>query len=388
MSALFRESSVQETLKKYSKQPVDTLKIASALSKLWNPQERLWISEWIALAPKITEKFAVNTTLLCDRLALEQSTARDIGTWKSKLWPANSRMLDLCCGMGGDSLFLPESISVTGIDLDPFRCEMYAINTQQVGTSRNAVLANALDAPIKADFFQIDPARRTKIGDNQRKSMEMTPSIAEIMTILPQFHGAMLKLPPGFPVDELPPNSSRIYIGSHNDCRECLVLLGSLATQNTGEISAVCMPNGEMISASFEQVETTKLPSQPLGKFLIEPNPTLVRSHLFPIWARDHGMWQIDSQIAYLSCDVVPPASPWFSSFRVIDSCTLNTGKVKQMFKLHGIKPTTLKKRGIEVDPVEELRKLKPESGIPGTLFYTRIQNEKMAILTLPQRIE
>lgn len=384
MRLVFQDASVQELLQKYSKEPANALKIATQLSTKWNQQERLWISEWISLAPKIAEKFQISEPLLCDRLALEQSTGKDIGTWKTQLWPKGSKLLDLCCGMGGDSFFLSSDIQIEGVDLDPLRCAMFETNTAVFGKARKAKLGNALDPAWSGDFFQIDPARRSTLGGNQRRIADLTPNLTEILHILPRFQGALLKLPPGFPTEDLPEDSNRSYLGSRNDCRECLVSLGNLSPER-GMIQAVCLPEGLLVSAHRESVEAIRLEVSPLGAYLVEPNPVLVRSHLFPILAQPLGMWQIDSQIAYLSCDASPEPSPWWSVFPVVDYCSLSTSKIRQMLKKHGIEPMTLKKRGVEVEPAEELRRLKAEKGVPGVLFYTRIRNEKVAILTLAQ---
>ena len=75
-------------------------------------------------------------------------TAQDIGRWKAKLWPcgndatsdatenatgADAEVHDLCCGMGGDSFYLPAGLKVTGVDLDKNRLAMYSHNMQAFG---------------------------------------------------------------------------------------------------------------------------------------------------------------------------------------------------------------------------------------------------------------
>lgn len=384
MEQIFHEPSIQELLRKYTKATPDPLKIANALQNSRTPQERIWITEWASLASKTYEKLRNPAPLLCDRLALEQSTAHDLSSWKAALWPRGSRILDLCCGMGGDSFWIPPDTEIRGIDLDPLRCAMYRTNTAIFGRPREACCENALSPSLHADFFQIDPARRASLQGNQRRIADLTPNWPEIQSILPRFQGALLKLPPGFPIDELPKNTSLTYAGSQNDCRECLVGFGALAPE-PGKVRALCLPDGLEFSAHHETIESLRLPVGDLGKFLCEPNPTLVRSHLFPAFAQPLGLWQIDSRIAYLTGDTLPAVTPWLNSFRVIDSCPLGTERVRTMLKFHGMKPITLKKRGVEVEPAEELRRFKAETGYPGVLFYTRVMDQKVAILTLPQ---
>ena len=380
-SNLFHLDEVQGFLGKCSKELPDPLKLSRLLAK-WPSEERRWITEWATLLPRISTKFGLETPLLCDRLALEQATARDISTWKSKLWPRGAKVLDLCCGMGGDSMFLSAEVDVFGVDLDPMRLAMFQANTALAGKPRQAVLGNALAPPVKGDFMQIDPARRSDLQGNQRRTADLQPSWSEITGILPSFSGAAIKLPPGFPLESIPPHFSIVYLGSRHDCRECLVTHGSL-TGTEPMVTAVNLPSEEVFSAPRQAVEMFRLPVKAPGKFLLEPHAPVLRSHLFPILAAPHGLWSMDEQIAYLSGDLVPVHNNWFTAFPILDHCPLGHERVRQMLKTHGIQPITLKKRGVEVDPTSELRSLQGLGSRPGILFYTRVQNEKTAILTL-----
>jgi len=380
MLDLYQNPEVQSRLEKYNKQPLDLLKLSSVLAKQFSAEERHWIADWIELAPKVFTKFGV-ASLLCDRLALEQSTAQDLGRWKANLWQHGAGVLDLCCGMGGDSMFLPTAVSVCGVDLDPLRIAMYKANTKILGCAREAYVGNALQPPCSADFFQIDPARRSDLSGNQRRLVNLTPNWSEVSTLSKKFLGGLVKLPPSFPLSELPEQAALTYLGTSGDCRECLVGLGSMASTM---VQAIEVSSGARFAAERAEVDTARLEVQNVGQFLIEPSPTLVRSHLFPLWAAPYSLWQIDPSIAYLSGDQEVPANPWCTCYRVLDACPLGTERVKAMLKKHGIRPMTLKKRGVEVEPAVELKRLKINEGIPGILFYTRIQNEKFAILTLP----
>lgn len=382
MRKLFQSAHVQELWTEYSKGGFDALRLQQRLGKEFSSQDRLHISEWLSLAPKVAHKFQ-SGALLCDRLAYEQSTGKSLALWKASLWPNDCSMADLCCGMGGDSLFLPSTVQVIGVDLDPFRIAMFKENTLRLGTSRGTLIGNALHKTNHCDFFQIDPARRSRMGQNQRKMDEIQPSWPEIQSMSSFYAGGMIKLPPAFPLDAIAKDAEILYVGEYDDCKECLVLQGQLA-HNPGRIRAVVLPGYEY-SALRSEVESFSLPVMPLGKYLIEPNPVLVRSHLFPLWAKEFGFWQIDHQIAYLSGDTIPEASPWFHAYEIVDSCPLGTQRVRSLLKKHGLEPMTLKKRGVEVDVEAELRMLRKEKGKASTLVYTRISGIKMALLTLPQ---
>jgi len=343
----------------------DLLKLSNLLSKKYNQQERRAIIHYLEILPKIRKKFCLqNIDLICDRLAFEQATAKDISAYKANMWPSGAQIADLCCGMGGDSFWLPSGIVANGVDIAPERVLMFNENMERLNLPHKAILQNALEAS-SGDFFCIDPARRKGLN----------PSFESVLEISKKFKGGMVKLPPAYPENELPKESDVLYLGDSNDCRECLMLTGVFGK---GMIRAATI--------SFEwqcekkELQNISLEVKKLGNFILEPIPVLVRSHLFLSEAKKYGFWQIDSTLAYLSCDDYVEC-PGFVAYKVVDQSSLSN--VKVMLKKHNIGKITLKKRGVEVVPEEEIRRLSPKGESEGVLFYTRVLGEKRAVLAI-----
>ncbi len=448
----------------------DVLRLSTYLSKKFSNEDRASIMDYLALVPKFREKFALKAEkrevkfLLCDKLALEQSTAFDIGSWKAGLWPSGDEakgksVHDLCCGMGGDSFYLPKELNVIGVDLDENRLEMYRYNSgvmrgentnaendesqrtilgdvreiarlndcgeAKAETTADATAETTADATIdatvgatkqaaKADYFTIDPARRALEGENQRDLRNLTPTLEEVIEISKHYKGGMAKLPPGYPINELPSDTEIIYIGGHADCRECLVLFGELAKHKatvravmvtkTGETQAEwSAPRAERNYEIEEQIQQKleendsldgcdrtyrtaasymDLPLGDVSNYISEPTATLLRSHLFGMVAQSISpdAHLISEGIAYVSSEK-PLPSPGFSTFKIIDQCEIATAVVRNMLKLHDAGKITLKLRGVKLDPDAEIKRLKPKGKREATLFYTRVKGEKTAIL-------
>jgi len=362
----------------------DVLKLAEKLSKSPFADLRGPILDYISLVPKYRKKFGTEAFLACDKLALEQSTASDIGIFKARLFEKATSIDDLCCGMGGDSFFLNKNIPVRGVDLSEERVAMYRFNTQALGAPREAILADIRTLEKRNAFFTVDPARRAKEGDNQRNFSELTPTFAEVLALSKLYKGGMAKLPPGYPTDEFPAESEVIYLGAKNDCRECLVLFGELA-QNPGKTRAVAIDSsGNVHSWISSDASSTKkeLPIGKLSAYIAEPIPVLVRSHLFAEVAQKSapGAHLISSGIAYAASD--SPLDPEaFHNFRILGSAPLSTGKVKKLLRDFDIGKLTLKKRGVEIVPEAEIKRLSPKGKREAILFYTRVLGEKTAIL-------
>lgn len=461
---LLASDSVQGFIEEALTRKWDALQVSTALQKAgYSNEERAAIMDYMALVPKFREKFCAtehiakvgaarnftnNETargmfLLCDKLALEQSTAQDIGRWKAKLWPcgndatsdatenatgAGAEVHDLCCGMGGDSFYLPAGLKVTGVDLDENRLAMYSHNMQAFGKAaetlnkdvREVARENGAKMPAsagmtKTDYFTIDPARRAIEGENQRDLKNLTPTLEEVVEISRHYRGGMAKLPPGYPPAEIPDGTEILYLGGHSDCRECLVLFGELAKHLDTVRAIIVGKAGETLAEwtrrrdrsletldddlqekldrndSLEGKDRTyrtatsrsDLPLGEIGKYIAEPAPVLIRSHLFnaAALAHDPDAHLISEGIAYVSSDKPLPA-PGFSCYEVLAHTEIATGAVRSMLKEHDIGKITLKLRGVKLDPDAETKRLKPKGKSSAILFYTRARGEKVAILT------
>lgn len=441
---LLASDTVQGFIEEALTRKWDALQVSTALQKTgYSNEERAAIMDYMALVPKFREKFANNETargmfLLCDKLALEQSTAQDIGRWKAKLWPcgndatenatgAGAEVHDLCCGMGGDSFYLPAGLKVTGVDLDENRLAMYSHNMQAFGKAaetlnkdvREVARENGAKMPASAgmtkmDYFTIDPARRALEGENQRDLKNLTPTLEEVIEISRHYRGGMAKLPPGYPPAEIPDGTEILYLGGHSDCRECLVLFGELAKHPDTVRAVIVGKAGEILAEwtrrrdrsletldddlqekldrndSLEGKDRTyrtatsrsDLPLGEIGKYIAEPAPVLIRSHLFnaAALAHDPDAHLISEGIAYVSSDNPLPA-PGFACYEVLAHTEIATGAVRSMLKEHDIGKITLKLRGVKLDPDAETKRLKPKGKNSAILFYTRARGEKTAIL-------
>ncbi len=450
---LLTSAKVQDFIELATKKKMDALQVSTHLAKEFSNEDRAAIMDYMALVPKFRDKFFAENSiksaknapasfLLCDKLALEQSTAQDIGRWKSTLWERarqanrsgeNSETApivhDLCCGMGGDSFYLPKDFLTIGVDLDENRLEMYRYNSKVMRDSDDhTILADVREiakqndsesvtlALPKADYFTIDPARRAIEGENQRDLRNLTPTFEEVIEISKHYKGGMAKIPPGYPISEIPRGTEILYIGSRTDCRECLVLFGELA-QSPDHVRAVMVDKTGNAIAEWSEIRDEKrearneseqsqydhnyelegrdrvyttassesdLPLGSVSKFISEPSPVLLRSHLFGVvaLAHDESTHLISPGIAYTTSEK-PLPSPGFANFEVLDSAEISTGAVRAMLKAHDVGKLTLKLRGVKVDPDQEIKRLKPKGKNSAILFYTRLNGEKVAILTL-----
>lgn len=382
LSFLTQQSIQLEIIELCSKK-IDFLKLAQKLAKRFSIEERQAFMSACELYPLCTKKFKTNEFILCDRLAYEQSTAKDLSEWKIKKHiPKDAKIADLCCGMGGDSFNL-KSNQIEGIDLSPERLLMFKYNSKTFKLNSIAIKNDVRTHISKADFFMLDPARRSAKGQSQWDIRNLSPNVLEIEKISKRYAMGMIKLGPGMDLKEINFSHSRSYLGTYKDCRELLVLTGELNKNNS--VSAYDIETNFSLEYPIEELNQLKLDTSTIGKYLIEPNPAFIRSHLFPLLAKHHPLWMIDSQIAYLSSDKLPPKELPLTSYKLIDQSPIATKKVKTMLKKHDIGDLTIKKRGVNIEPASELKKLRAKGNLKGkkngVIIYSRLPQGAQAFL-------
>ena len=140
------------------------------------------ISTMIDLRKKGLKKFSKAEEMLFTRSGLEQASAEEISNYRSRRFTAAgiSKIADLCCGIGGDSISFAQHLEVTGIDLDPGRLLLAEHNTSvysvknRFDTINNDITQLPLEKMNIEAFFV---ARRTTNGKRIFQPENWSPSL-------------------------------------------------------------------------------------------------------------------------------------------------------------------------------------------------------------------
>ena len=179
-------------------------------------------------------KFPFANQLYFTREALEQASSWAVSSYRARRYQDFSRLLDLGCSVGGDTLALAQIAPTSGIDLDPLRLAMAQANLAALGLSASSSLIQAdLQSPLPisttpsppAIFF--DPARRT----SYRRAFSVRayqPPLAVIKEWLPRFPALGVKISPGVDLNELSGYDAEVEFTSLNgDLKEAVLWAGS-----------------------------------------------------------------------------------------------------------------------------------------------------------------
>jgi SAM-dependent methyltransferase len=312
-----------------------------------------------ALRRRGREKFGSDA----DRLwftpdGLEQSTrsvlaahrAARFGRWSATLGrPA--RIADLCCGIGADLIALATAgADVVGVERDPLTAEVARANTGDGATS--VVCADAETFDLDGfDAAFIDPARRR----DSRRTFDVraySPSwdfVAGLLNRLP----SAAKLAPGIP-HELAPSGVEIEWVSHLGALKEAVLWSPALREGDVSRRATLLPAGVTLTSS-ESADVTGTPVGAPARYLYQPDPAVVRSHLVATLARDLGAVLLDETTAYLTSDALV-SSPFARAFEVTDALPFSLKRLRELLRNRSIGAVTIMKRGSAVD-VEQLRR-------------------------------
>ena len=230
--------------------------------------------------------------LLMDRHGSEQATSSVVSRWKAARF-GESPVIDLCCGIGGDSIALAARGSCRSVDRDPLRAFMTSVNAGVDG-----IVASAEEIDVQGSLVHIDPARRDEsTGRRHWRLEDLSPDPDRIRAIVAGASGAAIKLGPGlprpFPVFHERQSISIVSEGGR--LVQAVVWTGELA--GSEPVEAVDLPSGEHLSGTGMEIPLgggeDLMPGSidsARGTILVEFHPAIERTSLGPVvWRRRFG---------------------------------------------------------------------------------------------------
>ena len=120
----------------------------------------------------------------------------------------------------------------------------------------------------------------------------------------------------------------------------------------------------------------------PVGRWLVEPDPAVIRAGLVSVLAERMSGRLLDPRIAYVTADHRPADSPLGDRFEVLDEVPFARKTMRAWLRSRGFGDVVIKKRGVAVVP-EELRAALHlgGSGPTATLVLTRTDAGPRALL-------
>jgi hypothetical protein len=368
--------------------PAGELALQARLRKEFPPElvrTALLVAE---LRRKATGKFSRAAGMWFDRVGLEQSTAEPVARHKAARFAALASaspgfgIVDLCCGVGGDSLALAAVAPVTAVDLNPAALWRSRRNSAEYGVAENITpLLESAEACFarwreRRDLrWHIDPDRRAKTNSRAIRVEDYVPGVETLREMIASTPGGAIKLSPASNFTEKFPGTEVELISLHGEAKEATLWYGDLRRDEP--YRATVLPSGETIAGHPLDFAAQR---GGVGAWLYDPDPAVVRAGLVDAVAEKLGLSRLDDAEEYLTGDQVV-ASGFATPFRVLDELPNNDRQLRGYFREHPASTVEIKCRHIPIK-AELVRKQLPLSeGPPRVVFFARIDGKARIVV-------
>ncbi|MFT3875538.1 MAG: class I SAM-dependent methyltransferase [Propioniciclava sp.] len=217
-----------------------------------------------------------------------------------------------------------------------------------------------------------DPARRTASGRTWRVE-DLTPPWSFVESLLDGSRVACVKLGPGIPHRLIPDQVWAEWTSEGGTVVECALWAGPGVMPG---VRAAVVDGAELVAGRA----TDGAPVGPIEEYFYEPDGAVVRAGLVDELARMIRAHRVADQIAYLSAPWHMP-TPFATAFRVREVLAYDEKVLRGWVREHGVGTLEIKKRGIDVDPAQLRKRLKPKGRAQATLILTPTASGAVAVV-------
>jgi SAM-dependent methyltransferase len=333
-----------------------------------------------ALRRRAVAKFGPSAArMFFTRPGLEQATRSVVADRRAaRLAAAGVRTLaDLGCGLGADALAAArQGISVYAVDADPLTAAVAAANVAALGLDSviSVACADATGVPVE-DFDAVfaDPARRRAGGGRVFDPKSYSPPWDFIATLPARVPRTVLKLAPGIDHALIPAGAEAEWVSVDGDLVETTFWCGPLAAaQHRATVlpASVDLVGSGLVSAPVGEV----------GRFLFDPDPAVVRSHLVAEFAATVGGRLADPDIAYVYADL-PSTTPFGRRLEITDVLPFSLKRLRTLLRDRGVGRLEIRKRGSALEPDQLRRDLRLAGPDEASLVLTRVAGAPTVLL-------
>lgn len=312
-----------------------------------------------------------------DRVGLEQCTSDLVAAHKAGRF--HGLVWDFCTGIGSDAAALSRTgCEVISVDTDP-ACSLRARWNAEILTSGQIptfLCSRAEEISDRSGLLHVDPDRRATHQTRAVRLEDYVPGLEQMRSWSEEFSGGAIKLSPAANFGGKFPEAEIELISVSGECKEATVWFGTLASAKPWR--ATTLPAGESLAG--DPLEAVA-PIRPLGRYVFDPDPAVVRSGLVDVLAERLGLSRLDAAEEYLTGDSLVD-SAFVRTFEVQAELSNNPKELKAYLRGSRIGQLEIKCRHIPVD-VDRLRKQLPLPGDePGVLIFARLEGKARALIT------
>jgi SAM-dependent methyltransferase len=304
------------------------------------------------------------------RAGLEQATRSVVADRRAARLAAAgvATLADLGCGLGADALAAGRAgIRVHAVEADPLTAAAAAANAAATGLDHLVTVACADATTVAVEDFDAvfaDPARRRSGGGRVFDPRAYSPPWDFVAGLAGRVPRTVLKLAPGIDHGLLPAGAEGEWVSVDGELVETAAWCGPLARAPR---RATLLPAGLELTGT-----ATPAPHGPVGRFLYDPDPAVVRSHLVGEFAATVGGRLADPDIAYVHTDE-PVDTPFARRLAITDVLPFSLKRLRALLRARGVGRLEIRKRGSALEPDRLRRELRLAGPNAASLVLTRV---------------
>jgi SAM-dependent methyltransferase len=306
---------------------------------------------------------------------VEQATRADVAARHAARFAGAGadRVLDLCCGIGGDLLaFARAGLAVTGVDRDPAAVEAAEANLAAFGLA-GTVRGGEAEVEPGWPAAWVDPSRRHG-GRRVFDPRSYSPPLSFVRRLAAAVPLTGAKVAPGIPHEAVPAGAEAEWVSVGGEVKEAALWFGPLATAPR---RATVLPAGATLVDSGLGPPPVGAP----GDWLYEPDGAVIRAGLVgEVVAALPGGRLVDPTIAYVAADG-PAATPYARGYRVTDVLPFSLARLRALLRERRVGRVTVKKRGSAVEPEVLRRELRLAGPGEAVVVLTRVAGAPTVML-------
>ncbi len=337
----------------------------------------------LTLREKARGKFSLADHMLFTREGLEQATSENVAKWRASRFPKNIRIIDLCCGIGADSMQLADEREVVSIDIQSELacCAKHNKLLQHPHQNPEVICADVQSMPLKADAAFFDPSRRIN-GKRTRDREAYSPPLSFFERIIRDIPNVCVKLSPGMSDKELDALNGRLeFISENGECKEIAFWRGEYGPTSPRSSTIILSSQGGTRIEHLERREDCLPPKVvPIEAWLHEPDPAIIKGGLIPELSQLLSAGKINERSVWLTTEQ-NIQTPFAKSYHLIERLPFNLKNLRRSLRRLNGGVKVLKCRGTPFHAEDILPDLRGLGDTPMIVIITPIPDGLEAMI-------
>ena len=361
-------------------------------------QRAIEVIKLATLRKRASQKFSQAHRMYFSERSLEQATSEIIALYKASIiekWISSFNKsacyIDLCCGIGSDSLFMAPKTETLGFDIDPGLVSFANANAKLLNNNARFQCKDVTKQELPQNtVVHIDPDRRV---NSKTTSIEyFQPGLEFLEKLIALEQPVAIKLAPATSVPDTWKHRATIeWIGHQRESKQQVAWFGfedpTIQNENrskSNRLVTIIENHSFQIADQFKFNEEREFQTPQItavGKYLYEPHSAVLSARAENHLAVEHELKAISNKNCYLTSDVRIERSA-IAGFEVLDCLPMKCRTVQTELERIGAFIDELKYRSIEARVANPFRNIKTRGELGITLFLTPSQTGYVALIT------